>query len=799
MTKFIPALIGSLIAILVAWFTPLFPPILADDLVQPRINQALPVLRDGIVIEQPIAPRHNGLTSIELQLARYDPAPASGTLTLELLNTQGQPVTSETFATHTLSHNQFITLEFPAQSASKSTIYTIRATGTKGNPFSLWGYTLPALGENNPLAITGATSTAKVLLLTTQYQLLGTDALLYLATRTFQEGLLWLLALAFIAIPGVLTLLIAAGRPRGSPLQNMDSAAWWGLAIAIGLSVWALLWMWLSLVGLRWNGWLLWTVFVLGWLTIITLLIRQKRRFSIPTTQYSLFVPILLLLTFALRLLAIRDLTIPPWVDSIRHALITTLMVEKGQVLTDYAPLLPIDRFPYHFGFHTIPASLILMTGWELDSLLLTLGQLLNALAPLAVYTGAWLITRRRAIALGAAFLVAIPFLFPGYYATWGRYTQLTGMLILPPLAGLMIRLIAGVRGWRQTWWLVALLSAGLFLAHIRVFIYLLPLPVVVWLWNKGRNFRYLIGAGLLGGLLILPRVWYLLPKQASPTVFLNNIPDYNTFPTGYYLAGWEQYFAVAAIGATLFIILANARQRRWTTPLLFIALWIGFLFSTLAGRRVGLPESWLVNLNSMVITLFFPQSLMLAAVFVRLWHWIQSKLASRPLPSRISKTVLYAGGTFLLLFGIHFQATILNPQTILAYPDDRPALQWVAENTPSDAVFAVNSWRWLGNTWSGADGGAWLVPLVHRASKTPPADYEYNADLTRQVVAFNEQLSTITDWRDPANTDWLKSQGVTHIFIGTRGGTLDPAALMENPSAELLYHQGGAFVFALR
>jgi hypothetical protein len=798
MTKFIPALVGVLIALLVAGFTPLFPPIVAEDVVQPRLNQALPVLSDGITIEQVIVPPHNGLTSIELQLARYDPAPASGTLTLELIDAQGQSIFSNTFNSQSLSHNQFLTLDFPAQPASQSSPYTIRATGTGGNPFSLWGYTLPALGEANPLTLTGATSTAQVLLLTSKYQLLGTDALLYLATRTFQEGGLWLLALAFMALPGVLILLVGAERPQRSPLHSMDSTAWWGLAIAIGLSVWALLWMWLSLVGFRWNGWLLWTVFLLGWLAVITLLIRQKRRFSIPNTQYSLLVPILLLATFAIRLLAIRDLTIPPWVDSIRHALITTLMVEKGQVLTDYAPLLPIDRFPYHFGFHTIPASLILMTGWELDTLLLSLGQLLNALAPLAVYTGAWLLTRRRTVALGAAFLVAFPFLFPGYYATWGRYTQLTGMLILPPMAGLLVRLIAGAKGWRGTWWLVALLSAGLFLAHIRVFIYLLPLPLVVWLWNKGRNFRYLIGAGLLGGVLVLPRVWYLLPKQASPSVFLNNIPDYNTFPTGYYLAGWEQYFAIAAIGATLLVILANARQRGWTTPLLYIALWIGFLFSTLAGGRVGLPESWLVNLNSMVITLFFPQSLMLAAVFVRVWHWVQQKIATRRVPVWVSNMLFYAGITLLLLFGIRFQTTILNPQTVLAYPDDRPALQWVAENTPTDAVFAVNSWRWLGNTWSGSDGGAWLVPLVHRASKTPPADYEYNADLTRQVVAFNEELNTITDWRDPANTQWLKSQGVTHLFIGTRGGTLDPAALIENPTVELLYQHGGAFVFAL-
>ena len=115
MTKFIPAFLGISIAIFVAWIIPLFPPILADDIVQSRINQALPILRDGVPVEQTIVPRHNGLTSIELQLARYDPATVAGALTLELLNAQGQSIAVNTFDTRTLTHNQLITLNFPAQ------------------------------------------------------------------------------------------------------------------------------------------------------------------------------------------------------------------------------------------------------------------------------------------------------------------------------------------------------------------------------------------------------------------------------------------------------------------------------------------------------------------------------------------------------------------------------------------------------------------------------------------------------------------------------------------------------------
>jgi hypothetical protein len=67
--------------------------------------------------------------------------------------------------------------------------------------------------------------------------------------------------------------------------------------------------------------------------------------------------------------LAVRDLEFPTWVDASRHGLITAVMVENGRTPTDYAPYLPVERFPYHFGFHTLSASLAMMTGWPLPRL----------------------------------------------------------------------------------------------------------------------------------------------------------------------------------------------------------------------------------------------------------------------------------------------------------------------------------------------------------------------------------------------------------------------------------------------
>ena len=196
-----------------------------------------------------------------------------------------------------------------------------------------------------------------------------------------------------------------------------------------------------------------------------------------------------------------------------------------------------------------------------------------------------------------------------------------------------------------------------------------------------------------------------------------------------------------------------------------------------------------------MVITLFVPLAIFLAIIADNCWQW----LLPRRLLWQIPATTLLGGlVTLTTLFGIRQQITILNPQTILAQTADLPAIQWADENLPADAKIAVNSWQWLGGTWAGADGGAWLVPLTERTSSTPPADYVYNLPLFLEVDEFNEGATAVTDWSLPEQADWLRQQGITHIFIGAKGGFFDPAALIKNPETRLIYGRDGAFIFEL-
>jgi hypothetical protein len=153
---------------------------------------------------------------------------------------------------------------------------------------------------------------------------------------------------------------------------------------------------------------------------------------------------------------------------------------------------------------------------------------------------------------------------------------------------------------------------------------------------------------------------------------------------------------------------------------------------------------------------------------------------------------------TAVFVFGLFQQITILNTATVLAWPADEAGLAWVDANLPPDAVIAANAWQWLGNTWAGQDGGAWLTPLTGRTNTAPPIDHIYNRELFAANRAFNEAATAVEDWSAPETAVWLREQGVTHVYVGARGGFFKPDQLWRNPKITLLYGEDGVFVFEI-
>jgi hypothetical protein len=434
------------------------------------------------------------------------------------------------------------------------------------------------------------------------------------------------------------------------------------------------------------------------------------------------------------------------------------------------------------------------MTGQSIPYLLLIVGQLLNALVPLTVFAGAYIFTRKNSTSLLAGFLVAIPFFFPAYYATWGRMTQLTAVMVLPLAMAVTWSVSRGTRTMSKQWPFIGILVAGMFLIHFRVFLLYIPFVGLVFILSLGRHWRWIMAATALALILVAPRIFQLfsdfslLPFSSSPS-------GYNAFPIGYIAPGWEKAFLILGAATFFIALLAGIKRQSWTVLPITLTLWVGLVAFLLSGQRLGLPETWLVNVNSAYIVLFLPLALLLSIVTLEVWNWLS------PHHWSIRIALWAAAGAMLtlaLLLGISQQVSILNPDTILANEADAKGLDWLANYGAEESMVAVNSWKWLGNSWAGSDGGAWILPVTGGSSTTPPVDYIYDSTLRRRVAAFNLDVSELDDWSDPDSVARLMDEGVDLIFVGSRGGFFDPAELNRNPELKLLYSQDGVFIFSL-
>lgn len=795
-------------------------PVEAVDECQDRLDVAAPLPTAALALEQSFVARHDGLTAIELLLVVHQPAGPHeaevSVLTLILLDRAGRRLHAQSWDALALTHNQPLRFAFPPLARSAGREYRLRLEGTTANRATAWAYSLDGYqrGELTVELPPGESPASQPRPLDLRFQTFYRYSLLAALrdlsqSTAAQLGLFSALSL-LLFLPGLVLF------PSRS-IPSRDLGVRFGVALAGSLICLPLGWLWLTQIGGRWSGPSLWLA--LGAAALLLGLRWRRRRSPLRLHRETAVLLLILLLGLSVRLLAIRDLVMPPWVDSPQHVLISRMMADSGMIPVGYRPWMPVDLFWYHFGFHALAASLHQMTGLPLPQILLAGGQLLNALAPLSVYAGAVLLTGRRRAGLFAAFFVALLSLFPAYYLSWGRYTQLSGMLILPPLLGLSFRFfgsadrLAFVALGRRAIRLGFLLG-GLFLVHARVWIYaLIWLPVAVTgVWSAVRSrprslsparapehwratMSSLLGwLGVVIGVMAGGAIPWLV--RVGEQRLLPMLPDlgqggslggYNDIPWGYLTYGWERaWLVVGAIG----LLWALFRRKR---PIALLGAWIAAVFVIINSDKLGLPAVWLVNNNTWFISLYVPVGIILGWMVD---DWL--RLAGRhPASWLLAHGCLTAAVVWSGLFGVRQMIDMVSPETVLFRPDDLAVIEWAEANLPADALVVVNAWTWLGEAnWAGSDSGYWLLPLTGLQTTMPPIGYGLAAENRRLVNDFNRRLAEVDDWSAPESQALLQSRGVTHVLIGARGGSLRPEGLMASRSFRLLFSNGAAWLF---
>ncbi|MGD8462769.1 MAG: hypothetical protein PVI09_02790 [Anaerolineae bacterium] len=637
-----------------------------------------------------------------------------------------------------------------------------------------------------------------------------------------------LLDLFFAALQGIGLLLVASWLlvvPGWAllawllPDRQLNWAERLGLSAGVGLSLYPLLFLWTDLVGLHLGALYAWLPPLLGLVALVWRYrtwrpahgwraLRQWARTRALWPDLALLV--LLGLVFGVRLLVVRSLDVPMWGDSYQHTMIVQLLADNGGLFDSWLPYAAIDRFAYHFGFHSVAAAFHWITGQPAIDTTLAMGQLLNGLAVVALYPLAVRVTGSRWGGVWAMLLAGLLSPMPMFFVNWGRYTQLAGLTILPAAVWLTWEIGAiSDHKWRPLA-LVALVVAGLSLTHYRVLIFYVLFVVVLlptlWRRETWRETTLRFAAVALGsGLLVLP--WFVrtfgaslaeifwkqattLPSQANSfTWTYNALGD----PSSFLALGWWVAMIVG-LGLGLWLHRRNV---------LVAGLWWLLLLIVTNPAWFNLPGTGIITNFALFISIYIPAGLFFGVLAAQLAQSTAKKQWARVL---VALCVVLLG-----LWGFRDRMGDLHPEShALATRPDLRAAAWIQANTPPESRFWVNSFfAFGGGAVVGSDGGWWLPLLASRSNTVPPLNY--STDLPADS-AYRQQINALQlqvkeqGLDNPAVIARLCEDGITHVYIGQRQGkvnapadqAIDPQQLLANSEYELVYRQDRVWIFAL-
>ncbi|MFZ6027954.1 MAG: DUF6541 family protein [Chloroflexota bacterium] len=628
------------------------------------------------------------------------------------------------------------------------------------------------------------------------------------------QGRLWLIVPfgALLVLPGWL-LLEAAGIRR-----QYDMGEQTALSIGLSLAALPLLLLWSTIAGLHWNAALVQGagIVVTGlsiWRWLVGLSRWQASRFANqPGANPAQFRPqgYLLWLVFAVtlfvRLAMVRDLAAPAWVDSVHHATITRLILDHGQFPENYLPYLDIDAQEYHAGYHAGLAAFLWLCGSDdLAGDMLIYGQVLNALSIFTVYCLARFLTKSQTGGVIAALIAGTLTPMPAYYASWGRYTQLAGLLIVPVVIVCFQTLVSQKMpaSYKPRYlMLLALAAGGMFIVHYRVAAYSALLLLALFLcelrWNRPANlvlFRQTAGwaaaAGGLAFLVAFPWAWPTLSNVFAPIIAQGGTPSkiFGDFSWDYLTTAMGEASLWLAVVGLLWGLL---RRQRWAASL---ALWVALLLLMANLGPMGVPGASMFSNNTAVTIVFFLPIAILGGDAIG-----QAYRAGKGIfPAGLVKFAR-AGLSLLLIWlsvaGAQRLLPLLRPSTLLFRNADHQALKWMRTNVPPDETVLINPFLWGYNLYAGSDGGFWISPLAERRSLPPPVLYGMNT--AEEIRRVNSLCQRVIEDGESATALWemLNEHGIRYVYVGARGGPISAAALQESQLFETLYEKDGTWVF---
>ena len=575
---------------------------------------------------------------------------------------------------------------------------------------------------------------------------------------------------------------------------------WFVLSLTVSVCVFGIILAWLKLFNIQINIIGLWIFFLIGWVIgLIYLKINKDRidrnNFSIRLPELSIWI---ISVTVGLIVLwSIRHQVVGLGSDSYHHTLISQLIHDYGGLPNDYQPATDqLISFSYHYGYHAAMAALMWLSGWESRLLVLASAALLVMVSSLTNALLAEEVTEKPYAGVVASAFTGLVIVFPTFMLNWGRYSQFAALIIFSVFMQLIIAYIKKYTGsidFRRIL-LLAIIAAGIAYIHYRVTIMAVLAIIFLIIFFKPNtkysfhdNLRFLKPLIVISGFAFLffsPWLWQVI--KSHQIGYSIRLADVNS-----------SYYSLERLGASVLNYPTNSLviiftffgsvwglvKKKWF--IIWLVTWAGSML-LLSGPYLF---SGYMDRISVIISLYLPASVIVG--------WFTQEIYSSVNKS-FRKVVV---GIFIIII-IWSGYVALNKNLIgrsYVTQADLTAADWIKTNTPGNANFMVNTYKFefSSNFVIGSDAGYWLPLLTNRRTVTIPMIYDIemfrHPDGLQQLLDFYNLGADLTT---SEALDYLKKKNISYVFIGEHGGQIDVNQLLNSNNFSLVYQNDNVNIF---
>ena len=479
---------------------------------------------------------------------------------------------------------------------------------------------------------------------------------------------------------------------------------------------------------------------------VAALMVMIWRRRYLNILLPMLGVVLFFLFILLLRLIFIQDLLVPPYADSVTHLqIVQDFMNPEHSPRAFYHLALDLEH-TYHFGFHALAAWLSGSTSTDPSQTILILGQYFQALAVLAIYPLAYILSKNLISAWTVMSIAGLLLPTPSYASNWGKYPAIASMIGIAFVLTLFLIYLKNKSNYSpKIWWLIGLGILSTACLHSRSILVFCLVAFIIYLCFRSYFLRNILitkektndyeeTMALVLSIFLLVFIIIVLEFEVSFWLFLFFL----------ILAALAFYadFVLSSILTIMVLMMGISHY----IPMQWLAL--PTRFSTLFDRPF------------LVIFFYLPASLLV-------WRGLEGgiRLLSEDKFESLQRWLFVGILALGFINAIFIQDHYPSDCCVFLNDDDLFSFEWMRQNLPEDALVGIAATGQPGN-YLPADGGAWIEHFTGISTRK----LDSNADF------FTETSS-------------LCAEGVTYFYLDDLADSFDEYNLIQ---------AGGIYQFGL-